>query len=131
MEEKHEQRQIMMSSSNTSGKTILLTSAAGLIIGGPLLGLMGLVFATTTTLLLLASPLLILFSPLLFGAACVLGLAMLGFTVAGTMAVVGASMVAKVVRPMVSRLGGAEGGEDWAGFLHQKGRHGPYIDQDK
>lgn len=77
-----------------STKTAVLTSVAGVIIGGPLVGLMGLSFVATMSLLLLSSPLLIIFSPVLLGAA----LAMIGFAVAGAMAVAGLSSVAWVFR---------------------------------
>ncbi|KAL2245171.1 oleosin S1-2 [Sesamum indicum] len=124
-----------------SGRTVLLASIAGVIIGGPLLALMGISFLATVTLLLVASPLLLIFSPVLFGAACVLALAVIGFAAAGAMAVAGVSAVAWVVRSFTSRRavqfrsglgvsdklieGGdeEEQGKDWAGYIQQK----PYL----
>ncbi|KAL0443220.1 UNVERIFIED_CONTAM: Oleosin S1-2 [Sesamum latifolium] len=121
-----------------SGRTALLASIAGVIIGGPLLALMGISFLATVTLLLVASPLFLIFSPVLFGAVCVLALAVIGFTAAGAMAVAGVSAVAWVVRSFTSRRalqfhsgGGVsdklieggdeeEQGKDWAGYIQQK-----------
>ncbi|KAG8365190.1 hypothetical protein BUALT_Bualt18G0078600 [Buddleja alternifolia] len=81
-----------------TGKTVILASVAGAIIGGPLIALMGFSFVATMTILLVTSPLFILFSPLLFGAAFLFTLEMLGFAAAGAMAVAGVSMVARVAR---------------------------------
>ncbi|KAL7130709.1 hypothetical protein ABFS83_13G151700 [Erythranthe nasuta] len=123
-----------------SGKTALLLSVAGIIIGGPLVALMGIIFAVTMTLLLVASPLFIIFSPVLFGAACVFGLVMLGLAAAGAMAVVGVSAVAWVLRPSYASgrgiqfqsdklidSGGGGGGveqeKDWAGYIQQRPLH--------
>ncbi|KAK4439646.1 Oleosin S1-2 [Sesamum alatum] len=121
-----------------SGRTAVLASIAGVVIGGPLLALMGISFLATVTLLLVASPLFLIFSPVLFGAACVLALAVIGFVAAGAMAVAGVSAVAWVVRLFTSRIavqsnGGAGGvsdkliegrdeeevGKDWAGYIQQ------------
>lgn len=88
-----------------SAKTALLTTAAGVIIGGPLLALMGISFLVTMTLLLVTSPLFLIFSPVLFGAACIFGLVMLGLAAAAAMAVVGVSTVAWVLRSSTSRRG--------------------------
>ncbi|KAL7088201.1 hypothetical protein ACP275_13G114200 [Erythranthe tilingii] len=126
-----------------SGKTALILSVAGIIIGGPLVALMGIIFAVTMTLLLVASPLFIIFSPVLFGAACVFGLVMLGLAAAGAMAVVGVSAVAWVLRPsytsgrgidqfqsdkLIDFSGGGdvvegERGKDWAGYIQQRPLH--------
>ncbi|GFP96647.1 hypothetical protein PHJA_001808800 [Phtheirospermum japonicum] len=57
------------------------------MIGGLLLGLMGISFAATMSLLLVITSLFVIFFPVLFGAACVFGLTMLGLVVAGAMAV--------------------------------------------
>ncbi|KAL8033304.1 hypothetical protein ABFX02_13G151600 [Erythranthe guttata] len=121
----------------TTGKTALLLSVAGIIIGGPLVALMGIIFAVTMTLLLVASPLFIIFSPVLFGAACVFGLVMLGLAAAGAMAVVGVSAVAWVLRPsyasgrgiqfqsdkLIDSGGGVEQEKDWAGYIQQRPLH--------
>lgn len=128
-----------------SGKTAILASIAGVIIGGPLIGLMGISFLATMTLLLVTSPLFILFSPVLFGAACVFALVMLGFAVAAAMAVAGVSSVGWVLPSFTGRRagqlytgggvsdeliiesgGGLEkerGDQDWAGYIQQKPYH--------
>lgn len=105
-----------------SGTTAVLAFiAAGLIIGGPLIGLMGITFAATMTLLLLTSPLFIIFSPVLLGAVCVLALVMVGFAAAGAMAVVGVASMVWIFR---SFTGGDKlmesAGSDWAGYIQQK-----------
>lgn len=81
-----------------SGKTVILASAAGLALGGPFLALMGFSFIASLTLLLVTSPLLIIFSPLMFGAGCIFALAMAGFAVAAAMAFVGLSSIALIFR---------------------------------
>ncbi|PIN06930.1 hypothetical protein CDL12_20509 [Handroanthus impetiginosus] len=123
-----------------SGKRAFLASIAGLIIGGPLIGLMGISFIATMTLLLVTSPLFIIFSPVLFGAACVFGLTMIGFAVAGAMAVAGVSAVAWALRSLTTRKGvpnytsagvsdkmiesgGDAEGNNWAGYIQQKPYH--------
>ncbi|KAI3456754.1 hypothetical protein Pfo_013417 [Paulownia fortunei] len=139
-----EKQQIMqLRPLQVSGETALLASIAGVIIGGPLLGLMGISFLATMTLLLVTSPLFIIFSPVLFGAACVFTLVMFGFAAAGAMAVAGVSAVAWVFRSFTSRRapgqlysgvvsdkliesGGdaeEERGKDWAGYTQQKPNH--------
>ncbi|KAL2455724.1 Oleosin 5 [Forsythia ovata] len=118
---------------HASGKTVLFASLAGVAIGGPLLGMMGFSFLATLTLLLITSPLLILFSPLIFSAACVVGFAFLGFAVAAAMAIAGMSTVTWVYRSLTGRRAvgyheGAAGklveaggaGKDWTGYLQQE-----------
>ncbi|XP_051128264.1 oleosin S1-2-like [Andrographis paniculata] len=85
--------------SHVSGSSVAQAAVAGLVIGGPLLGLMGISFAATASLMVVASPVLILFSPLLFAAAFVFALAMLGFAAAGAMAITGLLAVGWVFRP--------------------------------
>lgn len=118
---------------HTSGKTVLYASLAGVAIGGPLLGMMGFSFLATMTLLLVTSPLLILFSPLIFGAACVVGFALLGFAMAGAMAIAGISIVSWVFRSHTGRravgyqggsasklLEAVGAGKEWGGYLQPK-----------
>ncbi|KAL8462074.1 hypothetical protein ACS0TY_032423 [Phlomoides rotata] len=114
---------------HVSVKTAVVASIAGLIIGGPLIGLMGITFAATMTLLLVTSPLFIIFSPVLFGAACVFATVMLGFGVAGAMAVAGVSSVVWILRSFTGAGGGRayggggvdkmmESGSDWGGPVY-------------
>ncbi|CAI9755054.1 unnamed protein product [Fraxinus pennsylvanica] len=115
-------------SRHTSGRTVLYASLAGVATVGPLLGMMGFSFLATMTLLLVTSPLLFLFSPLIFGAACVVGFALLGFSMAGVMAIAGLSIVSWVFRSFTDRravgagklveAGGA--GKDWGGYLQHE-----------
>lgn len=122
----------MSDKQHVSGKTAVVASVAGLIIGAPLIGLTGMSFAATVTLLLLASPLFIIFSPVLFGAVCLLALALLGFGVAGAMALVGVSSVVYVVRSFTAGRGVVdnlmESGDDqnWLGKVQQK----PYEERE-
>ncbi|KAL6513973.1 hypothetical protein OROHE_019429 [Orobanche hederae] len=119
-------------SHQVSLKTAVMASVAGLVIGGPLLGLMAI-----TTLLVVTSPLFIIFFPVLFGAVCVLGLVMFGLATAGVMALAGLSTMAWVLRSYTSRISGGrseksvgdvegEPGKDWAGYIQQK----PYYQRE-
>ncbi|KAL6547030.1 hypothetical protein OROMI_022751 [Orobanche minor] len=124
-------------SHQVSLKTAVMASVAGLVIGGPLLGLMAITFAAAATLLVVTSPLFIIFFPVLFGASCVLGLVMFGLATAGVMALAGLSTMAWVLRSYTSRISGGrsekvvedvegEPGKDWAGYIQQK----PYYQRE-
>lgn len=71
---------------HVSGTTLILALVAAVVAGGPVLGMTGFSFLATLALLLVASPFLITFSPVVFGAACVLGFALAGFGAAAAMA---------------------------------------------
>ncbi|KAL6562474.1 hypothetical protein OROGR_003481 [Orobanche gracilis] len=118
-------------SHQVSLKTAVMAFVAGLMIGGPLLGLMAITFAAATTLLVVTSPLFIIFFPVLLCAACVLGLVMFGLATAGIMALAGLSTMAWVFRSYTSRISGGrseksigdvegEPGKDWTGYIQQK-----------
>ncbi|KAI3755950.1 hypothetical protein L1987_55760 [Smallanthus sonchifolius] len=87
----HHQQQV-------SFKTMAIATVVGVTIGGPLLAMMGFTFLTTMTLLVVASPLLIIFSPLLLGAGFVIVAALAGFGAAGLFAVAGLSALGWVFR---------------------------------
>ena len=70
---------------------MVCASLAGVAIEGPLLGTMGLSFITSVAILLVSTPLLLLFSPIIFFAGLVLGGAVAGFSVAALMAMSGLS----------------------------------------
>ncbi|GER52719.1 oleosin family protein [Striga asiatica] len=117
-----------------SSKTAVMASAAALIVVGPLLCLMGISFAATVALLLVASPLFLIFFPVLFGAACVFGLAMLGFAAAGAMAVAGRFVVAWVLRSAADGRRDGDGverekGTDWAGYIQLGPYHATHTQQ--
>ncbi|KAK7817405.1 oleosin [Quercus suber] len=73
------------------GSQVVCASLAGMAIGGPLLGTMGLSFMASVAILLVSTPLLLLFSPIIFFAGLVLGGAVAGFSVAALMAMSGLS----------------------------------------
>lgn len=95
-------------------RTVICATVAGLAIEAPILGLMGFSFLSSLILLVITSPLLILFSPLLMGAAAVLAVAMAGFGVAGITAVLGLSSFVLVYRSLIKgrKIGRVYGGAD-------------------
>ncbi|KQJ84258.1 oleosin 14.9 kDa [Brachypodium distachyon] len=108
-----------------------LAAAALLVpLGGALLTLSGLVLLATLAGVVLASPLLVLFSPVLVPAALGAALAVAGLATAGTLAVAGLSTLAWIIG-YVQRCG-AQGGDTGgvAGMVVQpldssgKQRHG-------
>lgn len=84
-----------------SRRTLILATLAGIAVEGPLLGMMGFSFLTSLIILVVTSPLLLIFSPLLFGAACVFAFAIAGFGVAGTIAFAGLSSFVLVYRSLI------------------------------
>ncbi|KAM1100658.1 hypothetical protein ACFX15_006852 [Malus domestica] len=70
----------------TSGTKVLLAAFTGLAIRRLLVGLMGLSFLASMTLLVLSSPILLIFSPLLFFAGFVFVEALAGFAMAAALA---------------------------------------------
>lgn len=99
-----------------SGKTrrvmILMASFAGVVMGGPLLVMMGFSFLASLTLLLVTSPLLIIFSPILFGAGCIFAFAMAGFALAACLGLAGLLSIAWVFKDR------SEGGLGLVRFLN-------------
>nr|XP_010912194.1 oleosin S1-2 [Elaeis guineensis] len=93
-----EQQHIPGSAKRISSTTILYATLSGLAIGGLLLGMMGFTLIASLTLLLVASPLLLLFSPIILPAAFVVAASMAGFSFAAAMAVVGVSALNNVRR---------------------------------
>ncbi|CAN4102561.1 unnamed protein product [Withania somnifera] len=91
-------------------RTVIWATVAGLAIEAPILGLMGFSFLTSLILLVITSPLLVIFSPLLMGAAAVLAVALMGFGVAGTTAILGLTSFVLVHRSLIegSKIGGAD-----------------------
>ncbi|KAL3503677.1 hypothetical protein ACH5RR_038126 [Cinchona calisaya] len=103
--------------------------------GGPLFGLMGFIFLANSIFLLPTSPLLITFSPVLFGVASVLGFELAGFGAAAASAFVRMDnftwafksfneilgLVYDVGRGPSSLMDSCEAvkerGKDWAGYL--------------
>ncbi|XP_060189791.1 oleosin S1-2 isoform X1 [Lycium barbarum] len=97
-----ENRQLMdVNPQQITPRSLIWTTIAGITIEGPILGLMGFSFLSSLILLVITSPLLIIFSPLLIGAACVFLLAMAGFGVAGITAVFGLSSFVVVYRSLI------------------------------
>ncbi|XP_075668631.1 oleosin 20.3 kDa-like [Castanea sativa] len=92
-------------------------------IGGPLLSTMGLSFIASMAILLVSTPLLLLFSPIIFFAGLVLAGAVAGFSVAALMAMSGLSILEWVFHQVKGRrdVGVGEGstvrerGKDWTG----------------
>ncbi|KAM3396441.1 oleosin S1-2 [Capsicum galapagoense] len=82
-------------------KTVIFATVAGIAIGGPILGLMGFSLLSSLTLLVVTSPLLLLFSPLLLGAASVLAVTLAGFVMAGIMGALGLSSFVLVYRSII------------------------------
>lgn len=98
-----------------SGKTrrvILMASFAGAVMGGPLLVMMGFSFLASLTLLLVTSPLLIIFSPILFGAGCIFAFAMAGFALAACLGLAGLLSISWVFKDR------SEGGLGLVRFLN-------------
>ncbi|KAM3302663.1 oleosin S1-2 [Capsicum chacoense] len=82
-------------------KTVIFATVAGIAIGGPILGLMGFSLLSSLTLLVVTSPLLLLFSPLLLGAASVLAVTLAGFGMAVIMGALGLSSFVLVYRSII------------------------------
>ncbi|OIT27206.1 PREDICTED: uncharacterized protein LOC109214262 [Nicotiana attenuata] len=95
-----------------SRRTVILATLAGIAVEGPLLGMMGFSFVTSLIILVVTSPLLLIVSPLLFGAACIFAFAIAGFGVAGTMAFAGLSSFVLVYRSLIK--GGRKTGVDYS-----------------
>lgn len=90
-----------------SSAAFLWASLASVALGGPLLGMMGFTLMASLTLLLVASPLLLFFSPLLFSAGFLLAASTVSFAAAAAMALAGASAFAWLISAV--RGGGAGG----------------------
>ncbi|XP_073009917.1 oleosin S1-2 [Typha latifolia] len=127
-----------LSSSSTATTTVLYATLASLLIGGPLLGMMGFTLLASTTLLVVTSPLLLLFSPVLLPSAFVIVAAMAGFAFAAAMAFggllaltwacsyVGGGRGPAVVERIAEMLTGsgertAEEAKQFGGYLKEKG----------
>ncbi|KAJ8532477.1 hypothetical protein K7X08_012400 [Anisodus acutangulus] len=82
-------------------KELIWATIAGVAIEGPILGMMCFSFLSSLILVVFTSPLLILFSPLLLGAASVFVIAMAGFGVAGITGVFGLSSFVVVYRSLM------------------------------
>ncbi|XP_077236541.1 oleosin 20.3 kDa-like [Tasmannia lanceolata] len=78
--------------------TVLYASLAGIVVGLPLLGMMGLTLLASITILLISSPFLIIFSPLLLAAGFILAASIAGFAAAGVMALAGISVFVWIFR---------------------------------
>lgn len=107
-----------------SRRTLILATLAGIAVEGPLLGMMGFSFLTSLIILVVTSPLLLIFSPLLFGAACIFAFAIAGFGVAGTMAFAGLSSFVLVYRSLIK--GVRKTGIDYGDTDHE-----PVVSVDK
>lgn len=110
---------------NISGRTVLYAIIAGLVISGPLLGMMGFALLATTTLALLAALPMLLFSPIIVPAGLVLAGSMVAFGVAVGMAFVGLSALTWAFRSVGGALPGGlsrvkEGEMEFGGYLQQK-----------
>ena len=100
---------------------MVCASLAGIAIGGPLLSTMGLSFIASMAILLVSTPLLLLFSPIIFFAGLVLVGAVAGFSMAALMAMSGLSTLEWVFHQVKGRrdVGFREGstvrerGKDW------------------
>ncbi|XP_068339198.1 major oleosin NAP-II-like [Pyrus communis] len=139
MEIQHGQQKQQQMQLQTSGTKMLVAAFTGLAIGGSLVGLMGFSFLASVTLLVLSSPLLVIFSPLLFFAGFVFVGALVGFTVAAAMALAGMTTLGWIFQELTGRRllgsGGGDGGgmverlkdeeKDWGGFL----QHGSEQDR--
>ena len=109
------------------GRQVVCASLAGIAIGGPLLSTMGLSFIASMAILLVSTPLLLLFSPIIFFAGLVLVGAVAGFSMAALMAMSGLSTLEWVFHQVKGRrdVGFGEGstvrerGKDWAGYLQE------------
>lgn len=116
-----------------SGSTLLYAAIASVVIGGPLLGMMGFTLLATTTLALVAAPLMLLFSPVIVPAAIVLVGTVVAFGIAVVMAFIGLAMLTWAFRSLagfgpgglervMGKLrGSAERGMDFGGYIKQKG----------
>ncbi|ONK69313.1 uncharacterized protein A4U43_C05F21540 [Asparagus officinalis] len=113
-----------------TGTTVLYATVASVIVGGPLLGMMGFVLLATTTLLLIAAPLMLLFSPIIVPAAFLLAASMVSFGVAVIMGFAGLSTLTWAFRSVgilpggigwVSREKVEGGGMDFGEYLKKKG----------
>ena len=118
--------------------TVLYAPIASIVISSPLLGMMGFALLVTATLMLLATPVMLLFSPVIVPAGLVLAASILGFGVAAGTAFVGLSVLMWAFRPMgwmvpgeLGRIMGMvrESGErvkvqgmDFGRYLQQKGQ---------
>ncbi|XP_031481251.1 oleosin H1-like [Nymphaea colorata] len=91
----------------TPGSSMLLATMASVAIVFPLLGMMGFSLFASLTILLLASPLSLLFSPVLLPAAIVLAGAVVAFSFAALLAVAGLSAFAWIYRSFKKRLSSA------------------------
>ena len=106
---------------------MVCASLAGVAIEGPLLGTMGLSFIASVAILLVSTPLLLLFSPIIFFAGLVLGGAVAGFSVVALMAMSGLSTLEWGFHQVKGRrdVGFREGStvrereKDWAGYLQE------------
>ncbi|XP_043689281.1 oleosin 5-like [Telopea speciosissima] len=85
--------------------TALYATLAGIMIGCPLLCMMGFSFTASAAILLITSPLLFIFSPLLISAAFVLVAAMAGFAAAATLGLAGIWMFRFMIRAKSTTIG--------------------------
>ncbi|KAL5972340.1 hypothetical protein ACLOJK_041593 [Asimina triloba] len=79
---------------------ILYSLLASVAIGGLLLGLMGLTFLASIATLLLSSPVLLVFSPVIFPAGFVIATSVAGIGAAAGMALVGVAALACICRSL-------------------------------
>ncbi|KAK9077630.1 hypothetical protein SSX86_005967 [Deinandra increscens subsp. villosa] len=98
----HDQQNPQKHQQQIGMKTMVIATVVGITIGLPLLALTGFIFLSTMALFLVASPLLILFSPLLLGAGFVIVAALAAFGAAGLLAVAGLSALGWVLRSVKS-----------------------------
>ncbi|XP_021896506.1 oleosin 21.2 kDa [Carica papaya] len=108
-----EDRQIIISyggpSHHISRTTLVGATVAGVSVAGPLVVIVGFSLLATGILFLITLPLLVIFGPLLFGAALVIAGALAGFGAAATMAVVGLSLLSWSFREVGRRRFGYGG----------------------
>ncbi|KAK6947147.1 Oleosin [Dillenia turbinata] len=115
-----------------SPKTVVYASVTSIAIAGPLLAMMGFTLSATVILLLISSPLLLLFGPLLFFVGLLFAAALAGFAVSAALCLAGMFAFRWVYKSFGSGDGGGlvggmvekvkEEGKDWAGFLRNKAR---------
>ncbi|CAN6450450.1 unnamed protein product [Victoria cruziana] len=90
--------------SQRAGSAAFLATMASVAVVFPLLGMMGFSLFASFTILLLASPLSLLFSPVLLPAAIVLAGAVVAFSFASLLAVSGLTAFAWIYRSLKKKL---------------------------
>ncbi|KAK6934669.1 Oleosin [Dillenia turbinata] len=142
--EEEGQQQLLVSfsegeeSTKMSPKIVVYASVTSMAIAGPLLAMMGFTLSATVILFLISSPLLLLFSPLLFFVGLLFAAALAGFAVSAALGVAGMFAFRWVYKSGRGNGGGFVGrmvekvsedgekvkeeGKDWAGYLQDNAR---------